>query len=281
MKAKKNIKSSNSQEMLALPSHGILIQSHYHGPDFRTAKHQHPYHSLLYIVAGQGKCLVAGKSYELFPNTAIMLKKGKTHQLIDKPTKPMVVFVLYFSQQVAKANKAIFHPLLQSAKPFLLPPHQAQHIRRYLRRMLNEQDNKPAKFEVAIQQCLLSIVLEIYRAHLAEDKIVPRLAQTSIERTEKVLGYIAERYYEPLNLSVAARMAHLSQRQFTNLCRKITNKSFIEYVNTSRLKKAKELLVNTDMPVSAIAFEVGFEEISTFYRAFRKYYKRPPLTFRP
>ena len=97
---------------------------------------------------------------------------------------------------------------------------------------------------------------------------------------EKVLEYIAERHYELYSLSAAARMAHLSQRQFTNLCRRLTNKSFVEYVNTTRLEKAKELLVNTDMPVSAIAFEIGFEEISTFYRAFRKYYKRPPLNFR-
>lgn len=277
MKTKADVKKPDSQN---LPSYGILIQSHHHGPDFRTAKHQHPYHSLLYIVAGRGKCLVTNQSYELFPNTAIILRKGKPHQLIDKPTKPMVVFVLYFSRQIAKANDAILHPLLQSEKTVLLPAHQAQHIRRYLRQMLNEQDNKPAKFEIAIQQCLSSIFLEIYRTKLTEEKINSQSTRTSTERTEKVLGYIAERYYEPQSLSVAARMAHISQRQFTNLCRKLTKKSFTEYVNTTRLKKAKKLLVNTDMPVSAIAFEVGFEEISTFYRAFRKYYKRPPLTFR-
>ena len=131
--------------------------------------------------------------------------------------------------------------------------------------MLNEQDNKPAKFEVVIQKCLSSIVLEIYRANLMEDRIALRLGDTSIGWVKKVMGYIAEKYYEPQSLSVAARMAHLSKRQFANLCRKETGKSFVEYVNTTRLKKARELLVNTDMPVSAIAFEVGFEEISTFY----------------
>jgi transcriptional regulator GlxA family with amidase domain len=102
----------------------------------------------------------------------------------------------------------------------------------------------------------------------------------SIERVKQVLDYVEQRYYEPHNLSGTSRMAYLSQRQFTNLCRKLKGKSFIEYVNTIRVQKAKELLVNTDMPVSAVAFEVGFEEISTFYRAFRKYYRRPPLSFR-
>ena len=279
MKTKTNIKKLNSQDLCPLPSYGILIQSHHHGPDFRTTEHQHPYHSLLYVISGQGKCIVAGKSYELFPNTAIMLKKNQLHQLIDKPTKPMVVFVLYFSDHLAKTNKEILHPLLQLAKPLFISPHQAQHIRKYLRRMLNEQNNKPAKFEIAIQQCLLSVILEIYRVNLREDKI-QQLAETSVKRVEKVLGYIAERYYEPQSLSAAARMAHLSQRQFTNLCRKITSQSFIEYVNTTRLKKAKKLLTETDIPVSAIAFEIGFEEVSTFYRAFKKIYKKPPLTFR-
>lgn len=272
--------NSNEQSIPPLPTYGILVGSHHHGPEFRTAEHQHPYHSLLYIVSGEGDCLIAGRSYKLFANTAIILKKGQLHQLIDRPGKAMVVFVVYFSEYVAEANRGIIHPLLQSGKPVLIPIHQAQQVRKNLRQMLHEQDDKPVKFEIVIQLCLSSIILEIYRENLRKAKFAPQLADTSTERVEKVLEYIAERHYEPHSLSAAARMAHLSQRQFTNLCRRLTNKSFVEYVNTTRLEKAKELLVNTDMPVSAIAFEIGFEEISTFYRAFRKYYKQPPLSFR-
>ena len=280
MESRAGTKGGSSPNLLLLPLYGIIIQSHYHGPEFRTAEHKHPYHSLLYVVSGEGNCFIGAQSYKLLPNTAIMLKKGQRHQLIDQPGKAMVVFVVYFSQFVAKANEGIFYPLLESERPVLIPVHQAEQIRKNLRQMLHEQDHKPVKFETAIQQCLSSIILQIYRANLEENRISSQPDDTSISRVERVLEYIAERYYEPHSLSEAAGMAHLSQRQFTNLCRKLTNKSFVEYVNTTRLQKAKELLVNSDVPVSAVAFEVGFEEMSTFYRAFNKYYKVPPLSFR-
>lgn len=278
--ANKKFSKNRKAAIPPLPRYGVFIDSHHHGPEFRLAEHQHPYHSLLYIVSGQGQCRIGGKSYNLFANTAIMLKKGQVHQLIDKPAKAMVVFVVYFSEHVAAMNKEIFHPLLQSGRAVSIAVHQAQQLRRDLRQMFHEQDNRAAKFEIAIKQCLSSIVLQIYRTYLRKDKIGYGLTDKSIERVQKVLEYIAGCYYESHNLSAAAKMAHLSQRQFTNLCRKLTNKSFVEYVNTIRVQKAKELLIDTDMPVSAIAFEVGFEEVSTFYRAFKKYYKTPPLTFR-
>ena len=68
----------------------------------------------------------------------------------------------------------------------------------------------------------------------------------------------------------AARMARLSQRQFSSICRRLTGRSFIQHVNMVRTRKAVELLKNTDMSVTAIAFEVGYEELSTFYRAFKR-----------
>jgi AraC-like DNA-binding protein/mannose-6-phosphate isomerase-like protein (cupin superfamily) len=263
-----------------LPRYGIFVDSHHHGPEFSIAEHKHPYHSLLYVVSGEGQCLIGGRSHRLFANTAILLKGGQVHQLMDKPGRAMVVFVVYFNEYVAKVHKEVFGVLLRSAKPVLLEAHQAKQVRRSLRQMLNEQDGRAVRFEVAIEQCLASIVLEIYRASVRKDKVSPLMTEGSIERAEKVLEYVADRYYELHSLSEAARMAHLSQRQFANLCRKLTGKSFVEYVNRKRVEKAKELVVGTKMPVSAIAFEVGFEDVSTFYRAFKKYHKAPPLSFR-
>ncbi len=264
-----------------LPACGVLIESHHHGPDFRTEPHKHPWESLIYIVSGRGRCIIGEKQYPLGPNTAIALRKAQMHQLIDEAKKAMVVFVVYFSEQVAAANDRVLQPLLESPSPVAMPPHQAQHIRRALRQMLHEQSDKAANYEFAVRLCLSSILLEIHRGALAAGEAKsPGRAESSITRVERVLQYVTQRYYEPQSLSDAARMAHLSQRQFANICRKIASQSFSRFVNSVRIDRAAELLRSTDMPVSAIAFEVGFEELSTFYRAFKKYRKASPLAFR-
>ena len=131
-----------------------------------------------------------------------------------------------------------------------------------------------------MQQCLSSILLELYRIAVGVHKPPAPVNRNSENRVTEVLEYVAEHFYEPQSLSGAAKTANLSQRQFSNMCRKITTQSFVQYVNQLRIQKAADLLRNTNMPVAAIAFEVGFEELSTFYRAFNKFHKTSPLAFR-
>ncbi len=277
------MKISKAEKIPSISSYGIVIESHAHCPDFQTASHCHPHHSLLYIVAGQGRCLIGKnkKSFDLVPNTAMILKAHQSHQMIDSPGKAMTVFVVYFNRPVAAGNTKILSTLLKSPNPILTPPHKAQRLRQTLRRMLHEQDRKPPQFAEAIQQCLSGILLELYRITVDKNYKIPGLVhQNSKNRATEVLEYIVDHFYEPQSLAEAAKMANLSQRQFTNLCRKITNLSFVQYVNKLRTKMAADLLKNTNMPVAAIAFEVGFEELSTFYRAFKRFHKTSPLAFR-
>ena len=92
-----------------------------------------------------------------------------------------------------------------------------------------------------------------------------------------VLDYVTTHYYDHHGLADAARMAGLSQRQFSSLCRTIAGESYLRHVNGVRLRRARELIDRSGMPVSAVAFEVGFEDLSTFYRAFRRHHGGPPL----
>ena len=125
------------------------------------------------------------------------------------------------------------------------------------------------------------ILLELYRIE-AENKIPkPSVTNSKSEaKTDTVLTYITKNLYEHHTLAGSAKMAGISQRQFTTLCRKITGKSFNQYINQLRTTRAADLLQNSTMSVAAIAFEVGYEDLSTFYRAFKRFHNISPLSFR-
>lgn len=275
------VKKTDRGHFPSLGARGVLIESHVHGPEFRTAVHAHPHYSVLYVVSGAGQCIVGQSSHHLAANTAILLPANEQHQLIDQPRKAMTIFVVYFDQVLARANKRLLGPPF--SKPMVMPvlPHQAQQIRRTLRQMLHEQDTREVRFDLAMQQYLSFILLKLYRISIRTEKAVLANGRaTSKQRVQTVLKHVDEIYYEPQSLSNAARMAGLSQRQFSNICRKLTGMSFIKYVNNLRIQRAGELLGRTDKPVTAVAFEVGFEELSTFYRAFKRIRRIPPLAFR-
>jgi AraC-like DNA-binding protein/mannose-6-phosphate isomerase-like protein (cupin superfamily) len=263
---------------IQLPSYGIWVESHRHEPGFSTDIHIHKYTSLIYVVSGQGKCIIADKEYSLCPNSAVMLAKGKPHQLIDEPKKAMTVFVLYFGRLPKERNEKVVYPLLDYGS-LIVPLHYAKIIRKELRQMLYEQESKPGLYEIAIQQALVNILLNLYRVSKSNIQF-PGGTASSTDRAKSVLDYVARNYYQSHNLSDAARAASTSRRQFANLCRRLTGRSFIQFLNSVRIQHASKLLAKTTIPVSAIAFEVGFEELSTFYRAFKKHTGLSPLTFR-
>lgn len=261
-----------------LPEYGMLIQSRTARPEHQNRSHSHNHPSLIYVISGSGKCQYGKQSHFLEPNTAILLDRGTNHQFTDKPKHKMTVFSLYFQQHAHQLNSNIIKYLFASAAPFGLPPYYAKTLRRLFRQLLHEQNQKPPGYKMAMQQLLSIVLLNLYRAHL-EISGKPKL-HTSTDGTNRVrtvLDYVSRAYFEQISLSEASELANISQRQFSNICKQLTGKSFVQFLNEIRTNRAKYLLNQTNLPVAAIAFEVGYEELSTFYRAFRKHQGRSPL----
>ncbi len=258
---------------------GIVIESHRHAPGFRTEPHRHRSHSLIFVVSGEGLCVRGGVEHPLGPNSAVLLRAGEPHQLIDRPGAPMVVFVVYFSEAVMQSSREVAEPLLGRPDPVALPLPYARRVRSSLRELLFEQSSRPAHFALSMRQALAAALLQVHRAALEAGRRDPRAA-SSRDRVRMVLDYVGTRYYDHHSLAEASRMAGLSQRQFSALCRALSGSSYIQHVNRVRLRRARELIEGSRLPVSAVAFEVGFEDLSTFYRAFRKHHGRAPLELR-
>jgi AraC-like DNA-binding protein len=281
------MKSENGQKLhilnpdVKLPDYGVLIDSRIGKAGSANIAHRHNHLSILYVVSGQGLFEFDNKKFPVDANSVITLEKEKIHKLSDKPPKAMTVFSLYFDTGACGLNRYIIDYLFALTEPFELPLYFSENIKRYLRQMLYEQTTKPPGYKLAIKQNLSLTILQIYRARLEQAKQKTfQNPPVSSERVKAVLDFVAQNCHEQYSLADAARLAKVSQRQFTNLCRNLTGKSFVKFLNSIRCKKAAELLRQTNMPVAAIAFEVGYEELSTFYRAFKKIYKSSPIQFK-
>ena len=255
-----------------------MIESRVKRPKFAAAGHSHAHPSIIYVISGKGQVNFEDNHYDLSPHTVIPLESKRMHEIIDQPRKTMTVFSLYFDN--TGMNKYIFDYLFTGSEPFELPLYYAEQVKRNLRQMLYEQSHKPPGYKLGIRQCMELTILQLYRAKLQRSQQPAAPGKDSLNRVQATLDYITENCHEQYTLSDGAKMANVSQRQFTNLCRKLNGKSFIQFLNSYRCTRAKALLENTDMPVSAIAFEIGFEELSSFYRAFRKHQKCSPLKYR-
>jgi AraC family transcriptional regulator, glycine betaine-responsive activator len=91
-----------------------------------------------------------------------------------------------------------------------------------------------------------------------------------------IIEKMEENLEDPLSPSLLAKQAGLSTRQLERLFRRYLDRSPKRYYLELRLKKARSLLLQTDMSVINVALACGFSSPSHFSKCYRSYYGRTP-----
>lgn len=92
----------------------------------------------------------------------------------------------------------------------------------------------------------------------------------SAEIYQRMLDYIDEHYAEDLSLNELSYQLNLSPSYLSSIFKEYHHGTFLEYLNRYRIAKAKPLLLQTEDPVMAIAQQVGYANVNTFIRIFKK-----------
>ncbi len=97
---------------------------------------------------------------------------------------------------------------------------------------------------------------------------------------EQVKAHIEAHLSESVTLADLAALVGLSPGHFARLFKNSVGRSPFQYIIQRRVQKAKSLLTHSRLPVTDIAFEVGYEEVSNFIRAFRQQTGVTPRKYR-
>jgi AraC-like DNA-binding protein len=101
--------------------------------------------------------------------------------------------------------------------------------------------------------------------------------QSVTQFSGRILDYINQNLYNP-NLYSAMVQDHfnISQPTLQKLIKELTGNTFLSYVETHRLTRAKELLSEGTYTVREVSEKCGFSNTNSFYKAFRRFYGFPP-----
>lgn len=100
------------------------------------------------------------------------------------------------------------------------------------------------------------------------------------ESIQDIKKYISENLNEKLTVSKLGETVNMSSSHFSRVFKQQTGFSPYDYVLLSRLNRAKYLLLETDMPISAIAYDIGFNSESNFIYFFTENEGISPGKFR-
>ncbi|HVK59379.1 MAG TPA: helix-turn-helix domain-containing protein [Candidatus Kapabacteria bacterium] len=125
-------------------------------------------------------------------------------------------------------------------------------------------------------------LLEIFADHLSNlsNQIVVQQGNAEPPMITKAKHYIRENQSEELSLGQVAKAVNASSFYFCKMFKKGTGVNFTEYVCRVRIESAKNLLLNPNLRISEIAYQVGFQSLTHFNRVFKKTVGEAPTEYR-
>ena len=101
-----------------------------------------------------------------------------------------------------------------------------------------------------------------------------------VESVKTALTYIREHYQDRIYIAELSGQVNLNEQYFCRLFKKAVGCSPIAYINEYRIKQARRLLEETNLPVTEICLECGYNNLGNFLREFRRHTGTTPLQYR-
>ena len=125
-------------------------------------------------------------------------------------------------------------------------------------------------------------LLSIFAQHLSmlSNQVVVQQENAEPPVITRAKEFIQEHQTENLRLGHVAKACNTSTFYFCKMFKKVTGINFTDYLSRVRIEKSKNLLLNPNLRVSEIAFEVGFQSLTHFNRVFKKILGQSPTEYR-
>ena len=104
--------------------------------------------------------------------------------------------------------------------------------------------------------------------------------EMEMARLDKIYSYALDNYKKEITLEEIASIANMSETSFCRYFKLMTNKTFFEFLTEIRISHVCRALVENKLPTEVICFESGFNNISNFYRHFKKVTNLTPFEYK-
>lgn len=153
-----------------------------------------------------------------------------------------------------------------SEELFLLPVRNGERLLRQFKDLERRRMLKTSGTEMESIRDTYSILLRLLQAE--QQRYLPSEKHAKIA---PALEYIAEHFSTPLKNDELAALTGLSTVYFRKLFTEAVGQPPIEYIQSLRIRKAKEMLRSDYSSITAVALAVGYQNIYDFSRAFKKH----------
>lgn len=244
-----------------------------------VSPHWHDCFEILYTIEGTSMQYINDKSFGTIKHDLIIINEGDIHYTICEPQKDVRILVVKFLPQLLDnsyskvfESKYILAFLNSRIKQTCYPVdtlNNSTEIHNLLMGLYKEFTESKEGYEIFIKGYIYQLI-----AYLVRNDVLninrPSDKKQDLLKLDKLFNYIENHFRENIDLKKAAGMLNLSYYYFSRYFKKITGRNFKQYVDFVRVCEVEKLLLSEDINISQAAYEVGFSNVSSFNRVFKR-----------
>ncbi len=252
--------------------------------------HWHEEYEFLVITNGTGTASLNTRTTHIAAGDILFINAGIVHSFRGEANDPLGFFALDFGRELLSSygnddiqqkyisrqanGELIFRDHFRREDPIWESIHTPlEEIHALCAQNMEEN-------ELLIKSDLLRIWHYLCRDAESTAFSFKKKDDEKVLMIKQILQYIQGNYAQNLTLSGLAQRFHMSEGQFCRFFKSQIRMTAIEYLNYYRIGVACDCLKEGNAPISDIALECGYNNISYFNRTFRRYMHCTPGEYR-
>ena len=255
------------------------------GRSFQIPVHWHDEFEIIYVRSGFLTVSISGESYIGKTGDAFVVSPGNLH-LMGSQTGTVDYYTFLFPLKYISfrtddmLDEKLLEPL--NSGHLMICPRVNDTAKELCEQLIEiyeaKKDESESKIttQVRTKIILLQFILEMWKKGFVIENDTS--GRNTVEK--EMVSYIQQNFTGKISLREFGEQFHLSEKYISRYFKEHFHITLSQYVTYLRLEHAKQLLQDTDIPVTDVAMQSGYQNVSYFIRSFQKAYAVSPLKYR-
>ncbi len=255
------------------------------GQSFQIPVHWHDELEIIYVKSGFLTVNISGENYIGKPGDAFVVSPGNLHFMGSQTgTVDYFTFLFPLKYIAFRTDDMLDDKLIEplNSGHLMISPEIKDTVKEQCEQLAGvyaaEIDESESKITGQIRKkiILLQFIHELWKkGFIVENDTTGR---NTVEK--EMVSYIQQNYTGKILLREFGEQFHLSEKYISRYFKEHFHITLSQYVTYLRLEHAKQMLQETDISVTEVAMQSGYQNISYFIRSFKKTYGVSPLKYR-
>ena len=262
----------------SLPPCEVFYLRSAHSERFKMDAQTWPFRKIGYLEAGSGVLefddyIIPVKAGDLY-----CIAANLRHRIVDDKGHPCTVSMVCYDERRLSFFKDIHSQMLKALpeddRIAISDPWQKNYLSEHFRRYLLEQNQAQSGYEDLLRVSVIELITFILRQAQQDN---PNASSTE-KMIKGLIDYLNKNFNKDILLDELADICNVSTRSLSRHFKEYTGKTVVQYITDLRIDYACKRIRETGQ-ISFSAMDAGFNDISFFYRTFKRYKGMTPKEF--